>query len=344
MDDAYFKRLSIISILLVLTVLSFFILKPILLSIFGGFLLAFIFFPIYSLLLKKIKSPGLCAGIICLILILIILIPILLFSQAIIKETIFLYQSSQKLDLVTPLKKIFPSIFSNEEFSYSISASIQGLMLKVTQSLRSYVSNLVYEFPTILLNLFIIFFIFFYALKDKEKILSYLEEFLPFTKDIKKKLFQSTKDITSSVLYGQLVLGTIQGTILGIGVFVLNVPNAFLLTLIGVLAGIFPLIGPSLVGIPVAMYFILNDNYVSAMLILLFTALSSSSEPILRPFLVSKKARLHPALVLAGMVGGFLFLGITGLILGPLILAYLLIIIEIYRNKELPGLLLKCDS
>jgi predicted PurR-regulated permease PerM len=43
---------------------------------------------------------------------------------------------------------------------------------------------------------------------------------------------------------------------------------------------------------------------------------------------------MNSALVLIGMVSGLLLFGILGLILGPLILAYLLIIIEVYRNQK----------
>ena len=37
------------------------------------------------------------------------------------------------------------------------------------------------------------------------------------------------------------------------------------------------------------------------------------------------------------MVGGTFVFGILGMILGPLILAYLLIVLEIYRDKKTPG-------
>jgi len=43
--------------------------------------------------------------------------------------------------------------------------------------------------------------------------------------------------------------------------------------------------------------------------------------------------------VLVGMVGGLFMFGILGVMLGPLILAYLLIILEVYRNKKVPGLI-----
>jgi predicted PurR-regulated permease PerM len=36
------------------------------------------------------------------------------------------------------------------------------------------------------------------------------------------------------------------------------------------------------------------------------------------------------------MIGGIMLFGLMGIVLGPLILAYLFIIIEAYRNKKLP--------
>ena len=41
------------------------------------------------------------------------------------------------------------------------------------------------------------------------------------------------------------------------------------------------------------------------------------------------------------MVGGLFLFGILGLILGPLILAYLLIFLEIYRKDGSPGILIQ---
>jgi predicted PurR-regulated permease PerM len=50
---------------------------------------------------------------------------------------------------------------------------------------------------------------------------------------------------------------------------------------------------------------------------------------------------MHPALILIGMVGGLLLMGLIGVILGPLILAYLFIILEIYRDKRVPGVFIQ---
>jgi predicted PurR-regulated permease PerM len=191
------------------------------------------------------------------------------------------------------------------------------------------------------MQIFVVFFTFFYVLRDKENINDYIKSFLPFSKEVETKLFRSTKDITFSMLYGQLIVGMIQGIILGIGLFVLGVPNALLLSLIAVVAGVLPILGPSIIGVPVALSFLLAGNPFSAIGILIFTFISSMSDHFIRPLLVSKRTKLNPALVLIGMIGGFLFMGILGLILGPLILAYLMIVVEIYRNKSMPSVLIQ---
>lgn len=341
MDDNYFKKVATTLILAVLIVLSFFLLKSLLLSIIGGFILAFIFSPLYNLLHKGIKSKNLSAAIICILLLTAIILPLWFFTPYLIDESINLYRASQTLDIVTPLKSLFPSLFASDEFSQEIGSTIQSFITNLTNSLMNYLSQIILEFPTLLLKLFVVFFIFFYTLRDKDYLLNYIKSLLPFSKETEKKLLDSTRDITFSVLYGQVLIGIIQGVILGIGFFIFGVSNAFLLTIVAIIAGILPIVGPMFVGIPVAVFLLIQGNSVSAIGILIFASVSSLSDHFFRPLFVSKRTQLHSALILTGMLGGFLFVGLLGFIIGPLILAYLIIIIETYRNKPIPAVLIQ---
>lgn len=341
MDENYFRKITTTVILIILAVLSFFLVKPILLSVIIGFILAFMFSPVYDLLLKLVRFKNLAASIICIILLLIVILPLWFFTPMLINESISLYHASQQLDLITPLKAIFPSLFASQEFSQEVGSITQSFITRMINSLVTYLGNILLDFPTLLLQIFVTFFIFYYAIRDKEKIISYIKSLLPFSKEVEKKLFESTRDITFSVLYGNIIVGIIQGIILGIGFFIFGVPNAFILLIVGILVGIFPVLGPSMVGIPVAVVMLLAGNTFAAWGILVFTLISSLSDHIFRPLFVSRKTQLNNAVVLVGMVGGFLFFGILGFILGPLILAYLVIILEIYRNKNIPSVLLQ---
>jgi len=129
-------------------------------------------------------------------------------------------------------------------------------------------------------------------------------------------------------------LGVIQGLVIAIGLFIFGVPNALLLSLLAVVAGILPIVGPMLVWIPVVAYLFLQANTLAAVGILIFGIIGSNIDNILRPFLVSKMAKIHSGVVLVGMIGGLFLFGILGLILGPLILSYLLIILEVYIERN----------
>ena len=147
--------------------------------------------------------------------------------------------------------------------------------------------------------------------------------------------------LTISVIYGQVVVGILQGLAVGIGFFIFKVPNALFLTLLACIAGVFPIIGTTIVWAPVVIYLLIAGNTLPAFGVIIFGFISATLDNLVRPIIVAKRAHMHSALMLIGMIGGLFLFGIMGFILGPLILAYLLIILEIYRNKKSPGIFLK---
>lgn len=341
MEDAYFKKIVIAIFLFVVITLSFFLMKPILLSVIVGILLAFIFSPIYNRLYKFTKMKNLSAAIICIILILLILIPFWFLTPVLVDQSIKVYIATQQMDFVTPLKNIFPSLFASEELSSEIGSILHSFVTKITNSLANSFSNLFLNFPTIFLQTVVVFFTFFFMLKDQDSFISYLRSLSPFSKETEKKFFEYSKGITSSVLYGQVIIGIIQGLIVGVGFFLFGVPNSLILLLVAIALGIFPIVGTLIVWLPVLIYLFIENQTFAAIGILILGIISSNIDNLLRPIFVSKKIDMHPALILISMIGGLFFFGILGFILGPLIIAYLLIILELYRKKESPGLLIK---
>jgi len=55
---------------------------------------------------------------------------------------------------------------------------------------------------------------------------------------------------------------------------------------------------------------------------------------ILKPKLIGDKSGLHPVLVLLSVVGGLNFLGVIGVIIGPMILTALVTFINIYEEEK----------
>ncbi|HJZ18484.1 MAG TPA: AI-2E family transporter [Candidatus Nanoarchaeia archaeon] len=339
-DSEYFKKIITTAILFVLLVLSFLVLRPILLSIIMGMILAVVCSPPYDWILKKTKSKWFSITSICLFLAAIIIVPFWFLVPIFIKQSFEVYLAVQKIDFI----KIFGGFFPNlsQEFLHSeFSSILNSFVPQMINSMISSFSQLILNFPSIFLQFIVVLATFFFVLKDKDEILSYLHSLMPFSKEVERKLFQSSTDITLSVVYGQILIGFIQGVITGIGFFIFGIPNALFLTLFAIFAGILPLIGPTIVWIPVVIYLFVAGNTSAAVGITLFGLISTIIDYLIRPILVSKKSKMHPLLSLTGMIGGFFFFGILGFILGPLILAYVIIILEIYRGKELHGFFVK---
>ena len=334
MEETYLKRIGALLILAILVVLSFLVLKPILLSITMGVLLAVVLSPVYDYLYKRTGQKNFSAFLICFLLIMVIILPIWFLTPIFVKQSLEVYKFSQQIDFSTPLKSIFPSLFASEEFSDQIGSIIFSFVTNSTNAIVNAFGKFILNFATFFFQLIVVFFTLFFIMRDKELFFIYVKSLSPFSKDVEYKLFKSSKDITLSVIYGQVVIGVTQGIIAGIGFLIFGVNNALFLTLIASLAGIFPVIGTAIVWLPVAIYLFVGGSKAAAFGVVFFGILSSSIDNILRPILVSKRTRMHPLVLLVGMVGGLFFFGILGFILGPLVLAYILIILETYRTDR----------
>ena len=336
-DESYRKTITSI-ILLALIVLVFFLVKPILLSVILGIILAFILLPIYDWLHKRIKYKNLLAFLLCIVLVIIVLLPFWFLTPIFVDQSIKIYLAAQQADFITPFKSIFPDLFASEEFSTEFGSILQSFVARTANTVVSMFSNLILNAPQLFLQSLIVLFTFFFMLRDHEEFGDYIKSLLPFSKEVQKKLFNQSKEITFSVLYGQVIVGLLQGLLVGVGFFLFGVPNALLMTFLAALAGIFPIIGTGIIWIPVVIYLIVANGTGAAIGVGIFGLLSAGLDNMLKPIIVSRRTQMHSSLILFGMIGGLFLFGVIGFILGPLILAYLLIIIEVYRNKKTPGI------
>ena len=341
MEENNLNKITALIILVSILVLSFFLLKPVLLSIVVGFILAFIFFPIYNKIYSLTKMKNVSAMIVSVVLILLIILPIWFLTPIILNQSIKFFVSSQQIDFVLILKKIFPSIFASQEFSAQIGSVISSSVAKTTNSLMNAFANFILNFPIFILQLLVVSFTFFFSLRDKEQLITYVKSLLPFSKDVEKKLFDYSKEITFSVIYGQVIIGILQGIITGAGFFIFRVPNALLFTSFAVVASIIPMLGPVFIWVPIVIYLILAGNTSAAVGVTIFGLIASTVDNFLRPIIISRRTRVPPSIIVVGMVGGIFLFGVLGLILGPLILSYLLIILELYRKKEAPKIFMQ---
>lgn len=329
------KKGSLIVILAVLAILAFLIARPVLMTVIGGLILAYIFFPVYKLVLRGVRYKTIAAILVTILIVAIILVP-LWFAIPLLMQQLFQFlRYAQEVQLSSLVTQLFPS--ASEQLIAQISTATDTAFSRFVSNSLEYLVTFLIDFPLILLHVFLMGFVFFFALRDSDKLSSFFSGLSPLAKEQEKILVRQFQSITSSVLYGQIVLGLLQGILAGLGLLLFGVPNALILTILAIILGVIPLIGPGLVYVPVTLYLLINTNPLAALAYFLYNVVFvSPMDNIARSYLLSRKSdNLHQVIALIGMLGGLLLFGILGIILGPLILAYFITFLKAYKEKTL---------
>jgi predicted PurR-regulated permease PerM len=334
-NEKLIKRVLLFVIVGALFLLAFFVLKEILISIIFALLLAYMFHPIFRLINKKIKNKNLSAGLLILIIIMVVAVPVALLTPQVVRQTFETYNAFQKISLGDKLQNLLPSLIDNE-LAATISTGLSSVIGKAFSSFLNQFTSLLVNIPSLLLKFAVFLFTFFFSIRDADKLKEYVSGLSPFSSKTEQKFLNEFRNVTDTIVYGQVLIGILQGIALGIGMFVLGVPNALTLTVLAAIASIIPVLGSWLVWLPVSIFLLVSGNFVSGIILLLYGSLFVASiDNVLRPIFLSKRTHLPIAVAVIGTIGGLYFFGITGLVLGPLILAYVLIIIDFYKQGKL---------
>ena len=334
------NKILVIGSLVILGLLVFFLLKPVLVSVVAGLILAYIFMPLYNWLVSRLRSKNLSASIVLFFLLAIVVIPIWFLVPILVNQIFEIFQLTQSLDIVSFTRSLFPT--ASDTFLAQISATTSSIISKLSSSTLNLIVNVFLEAPTLLLHMFIIGFVFFVGLRDSAKMKEMAKELSPFNKSKEKILVKQFRDITDSLVYGQIIVGVVQGLLAGLGMLIFGIDNALLLTILAMLFAIIPTLGPYVVYIPVTLILLSTGNTTIAIAYLAYNLLIVSTlDNVLRTYIVSRRTKMNSAIVFVGMMAGLFMFGIIGLLLGPLIISYFLVLLQLYKEKALHSLFTK---
>lgn len=179
----------------------------------------------------------------------------------------------------------------------------------------------------------------FYLLKDARKIRGALINYTPknFQKEVSEFLTEVDK-VLGGYVRGQLVIATIVGVSIGIGLFLLNIKYAFLLGIIAGAFNIVPYLGPVIAIIPALLLALTKDPtsaWIFVWIVLLFTGVNQVEALFLSPHILGREVRLHPVAVIFAIIVGGAALGMMGVLLAIPALALLkALFIRLTQKKE----------
>jgi predicted PurR-regulated permease PerM len=339
MKEVYYKYGSIIAVVLIVY-LSYLIIQPYILSIVSAALIAYLFYPIYSKIYKKTAKKNISAILTCFIVLLVLVVPMFYALNSLIGDIPSVYNFiSSSLQNSDGLHAYFIDKINSE---LGLTLGLSQLIQTLSSNLLSYLQGIVTSLPDKFVNVMLSVFFLFYFFKDGAYILSKMVEYAPFSRIDTLILFRELKNMADAVIYGQLITAAIQAFLATLAYSVLGVNAPLFWGFLTFIFGIIPMIGPSIIYAPISIYLVgtsivIGDSWgiAKGVFLLLFGILIISTvDNVIKPLVISDKVRMHPALVLLGVIGGLGLFGIIGILLGPLILVFLMTLINIYEMKE----------
>lgn len=349
--EDYSKYFFVLFVILMIG-LVFLVIRPFIASLLGSIFLAYLFHPLYRWLNKRIKIKSLCALIVSLVVIILLISPLFFVLNTLTREAYVTYLTSKQkiLGMGVVLKNCpegnpFCGVIAplgNFLDDPKVKYHLQNAVEKVTSYVIDTASNLVFSIPRFVLNFFVMIFVMFYLFKDGPSIIANLKRVLPLKEVYKRHLFEKFGKTTFAIVYGHTVVAIIQGIVGGIGFFIFGVNSPVIWGIVMIFAALVPFIGTGLIWFPPAFINLLNgvstgDKALTiggVLFILYGLIIISSLDNVLRPKIIGNKAKVHPVLVLVGVLGGVYLLGFVGLFVGPLILALFVTFIKAYETDR----------
>jgi predicted PurR-regulated permease PerM len=182
-----------------------------------------------------------------------------------------------------------------------------------------------------LLALFVMLYAMFFFLRDGRNFLNQILYYVPLHTEDELRMVGKFVSVTRATLKGSLIIGILQGTLAGGAFLVAGIPGAaFWGTLMAILS-IIPGLGTALVWIPATGWLYLNDEVgAAAGLALWCLGVVGMVDNVVRPWVVGRDTQMSDLMIMLSTLGGLLFFGAPGLLVGPILAGLFVTVWEIY--------------
>ncbi len=306
--------------------------------------LVVVFYPVHRRLVERTKRPATSALISCLLVIFVILLPLSLITLALVREFSGAAQGLQNnisafLDPNSPVAgRLFGWLGNYVDIEQLRNPqSIQEYLQQALGTVAKRTLGVVGGALGVVVQVFFIIFTMYYLFRDGAKIVKTLPGVLPLERGQSAEIIARTRDVISASVNGVLVIAAIQGALGAIAFFALGVPSALVWGVVMTFLSLIPMAGAFIVWIPAAIFLALTGHWVKAALLVAWGALVIGTvDNFLRPKLVGERTKLHELFIFFSVLGGLHVFGVLGLVLGPVVLAITLALLDVMRHAERP--------
>jgi predicted PurR-regulated permease PerM len=328
----------------VLGYLSYQVFKPFLSSLAWAIVLSIVFYPVFTFVLRFVKWKPLASLITLLTILLVLLGPFSYLSYLLSQEirSIVDAAASGSFDPVGGLihhpfvNKLINKMLglfhlSQAEFEKTIIENITVLGKNFLGGIKGGIGNVASAITDFILMILSIFFF----LEGGSEFVDGLGKYIPFSKKQRERLLKQTREIIVSTIYGGVTVAIAQAIIGGITFSLLGVPSPALWGFAMFVASFIPLLGTFVIWGPLAVYLFFKGLILNSIILVVVGIVAISSiDNVLRPLIIRGKIQLPTLAIFFSILGGIKLFGFIGFIMGPLVLALIISVIQMLQFVE----------
>ncbi len=208
--------------------------------------------------------------------------------------------------------------------------NIRNLSQKITAGIPKILNST----ASVLTNLIIMFFALYYLLVNGKEVERYLQKIIPLQKRNVDTLASETKTMIRASAVGIPIICVVQGLAATLGYYLFGVKDWGLWGFVTGVFAYFPIVGTMIVWVPVVLFMLASGDNSNALFLALYSIIVTGNVDYLtRLGLMKKLGDIHPIITVLGVIVGLSLFGFVGLIFGPLLVSYFVILVKIYFNE-----------
>lgn len=207
----------------------------------------------------------------------------------------------------------------------------------ITQKITALIPTFLNSTLNVVTNLIIMFFLLYYLLYSGREVEKYLNHIIPFEQKSVDKLARETKLMVRANALGIPVICIVQGATAALGYWIFGIQDWGMWGFVTGVFAFFPIVGTMVVWVPLVMFLFATGNTWTGWGLTLYSFIVTGNvDYITRLGLLKRMGNVHPVLTVIGVIVGLNLFGFIGLIFGPLLVSYFIILVKIYMNEFTP--------
>jgi predicted PurR-regulated permease PerM len=339
--STFYARVFALVVAAALGYALFLIFRPFFVAMSWAAFLAFLLYPLNLRLRRRTHGNTQAAGLLTVLAPITILLPLSALSIEFVAQISALLQKLQQgarqLDIKTfsDLQR-FPVIARANAWLQAhvgISADqVQSYVISGTQDVLQHAAGLSGSFFLgalgSLVGFGIMLSLLFFFLRDGDAMSARVRALIPMDDVRKDRLFRQLSGVTRAIVFGTTMTALMQGVVLGIGFAIASLPSPMVFGVLAALLSMLPVGGAAFVWVPAAAWLLYDGRWGFAIFMVAWGLMLAGLESVMRPLLISGRARISALVVFVGVLGGIPAFGAIGIIAGPVVLSLVLALAE----------------